>query len=147
MGNTQRTISENRFAVEINGIPSFKATKISGGEETHEAVETFVGNDAYALLGRGNVKPENLTITIPSGLYDTSLRALKDWVDGYFDGFNTTPRSGRYITYDDTGRTPVETMEFRDAVPVSLKPDDKSADGNGTATMTLTLKPYKMRRI
>lgn len=147
MGNTKNTISENRFGVEINGIPAFKATKISGGEETHEPVETFVGNNAYAFLGRGNVKPENLVITIPSGLFDTALQALDAWLVSYFDGLNTTPRSGRYIVYDDTGRTPVETYEIRDAVPVSLKPEDKSADGNGTATVTLTLKPHKVRRI
>lgn len=147
MANTKNTISENRFGVEINGIPAFKASKITGGEETHEPVETFVGNDPYAFLGRGNIKPENIVITIPSGLFDNSLAALQAWMVAYFDGLNTTPRSGRFITYDDTGRTPVETYEMRDCVPVSLKPDDKSADGNGSATVTLTLKPHKVRRI
>lgn len=147
MANTPRTISENRFSVEIDGIPAFKATKITGGEEKHEPVKTMVGNDPYALLGRGKVEPEPVVITIPSGLYDTALRALGNWMTRYFDGLDTVPKSGRFVTYDDTGKTPVETWEIRDAVPVSLKPDDKSADGSNTATMTLTIQPYKVRRI
>lgn len=147
MANTPRTISENRFSVELDGIPAFKATKITGGEEKHEPVKTNVGNDPYAFLGRGTVEPEDVVITIPSGLYDNALRALQLWITNYFDGVNTAPKSGRFITYDDAGRTPVETWELRDAVPVSLKPDDKSADGSNSATVTLTIKPYKVRRI
>lgn len=147
MPNTKKTISENRFDVEIDGIPAFKATKITGGEEKHEPVKTVVGNNPYPLIGRGNVEPEDVVITIPSGLYDNSLRALQIWMTNYFDGVNTDPKSGRYITYDDAGRTPVETWEMRDCVPVSIKPDDKSGDGTNTATVTITLKPYKVRRI
>lgn len=147
MANTPRTISENRFSVELDGIPGFKASKITGGEEKHEPVKTNVGNDPYALLGRGNVEPESVVITIPSGLYDNAIRALGLWISNYFDGVSTAPKSGRYIVYDDAGRTPVETWEIRDAVPVSLKPDDKSADGKGSASVTLTIQPYKTRRI
>lgn len=147
MANQQRTISENRFSVELNGIPAFKASKITGGEEKHEPVKVMVGNDPRPQLGRGNVEPEDIVITIPSGLYDNSIRQLQDWFTRYIDGLDTTPRSGRYITYNDTGRTPVETYELQDCIPVSLKPDDKSADGNNSATVTLTLKPYKVRRI
>lgn len=145
--NTPRAISENRYTVEIDGIPAFKATKFTGGEEKHEPTKTMVGNDPYALLSRGKVEPEDVVITIPSGLYDNSLRALHIWLDNYFDGTDTTPRSGRYITFDDGGRIPVETYEMRDCVPVSLKPDDKSGEGSNTATVTLTIKPYKVRRI
>lgn len=147
MANTSRTISENRFSVEIDGIPAFKATKVNGGGEKHNAVKVQVGNDPYAKLGRGSVEPEEVTITIPSGLYDNAIRALQSWCDLYYDGQNTAPKNGRWITYDDTGRTPVETWEFRDCVPVSLKPDDKSADGSNSATVTLTVQPEKVRRI
>jgi phage tail-like protein len=147
MGNTTRTISENRFAVEIDGIPGFKASKVTGFGEKHEPVKVNVGNDPYAILGRGNVEPDDIVITIPSGLYDNSLRALQAWVSSYFDGVNTAPKSGRCIVYDDAGRTPVETWEMRDCVPLSLNPDDKSADGSNSSTVTLTLKPYKVRRI
>jgi hypothetical protein len=133
--------------VEIDGIPEFKATKITGGDEKHEPVKVVVGNDPYSRLGRGNVEPEDLVITIPSGLYDNSIRALNIWHTTYIDGINTAPKSGRYIVYDDTGKIPVETYEIRDAVPISLKPDDKSADGSNAATVTLTIKPYKVRRI
>lgn len=147
MANTPRTISENRYSVELDGIPAFKATKVTGGDEKHEPVKTMVGNDPYALLGRGNVKPDDFVITIPSGLYDNAIRALQLWIANYFDGVNTAPKSGRYITYDDAGKTPIETFELRDCVPVSLKPDDKSADGSNSATVTLTVTPYKVRRI
>ena len=109
MANTPRTISENRFKVEINGIAEFKATKLTGGEEKHEPVKTMVGNDPRPQLGRGNVEPEDIVITIPSGLYDNSIRQLQDWFSRYIDGLDTTPRSGRFITYDDAGRTPIET--------------------------------------
>ncbi|GEM_PF-4256828 len=147
MANTRTAISENRFGVELDGIPAFKATKVSGGDEKHSPVMTQVGNDPYSLIGRGKVEPEDVVITIPSGLYDNSIRAIDNWVTRYFDGVDTSPKSGRLITYDETGRTPVETYEIRDAVPLSLKPDDKSGEGTGTATVTLTIKPYKMRRI
>lgn len=147
MANTTRTVSENRFAVEIDGIPAFKATKLTGGEEKHEPVKTMVGNDPYALLGRGKVEPEDIVITIPSGLYDNALRALHQWINRYVDGIDTTPKSARYIQYDDTGRVQLETYEMRDCVPVSLKPDDKTADGSNSSTVTLTVKPYKVRRI
>lgn len=145
--NTKNTISENRYGIELDGIPAFKATKISGGGETHTPVKTQVGNEVRPFIGRGNVEPEDVTITIPSGLYDTSIRALDQWIKRYVDGIDTAPKSGRYITYDDTGRTPVETFEIQDAVPVSLKPDDKSGEGTGAATVTLTIKPYKVSRI
>ncbi len=147
MANQPNTIAENRFAVELNGIAAFKASKITGGEEKHEPVKVMVGNDPRAKLGRGNLEASDVVITIPSGLYDNSLRQLQSWVDRYFEGLDTAPRSGRYIVYDDAGRTPVETYEILDAVPVELKPDDKSADGNNAASVTLTLKPYKCRRI
>ena len=147
MANTPRAISENRYAVEIDGIPDFKATKVTGGEEKHEPVKTMVGNDPYALLARGKVEPEDVVITIPSGLYDNALRALQTWMVNYFDGVDTTPRSARYIVYNDAGKIPVETYEMRDCVPVGLKPDDKSGEGTNTATVTLTIKPYKVRRI
>lgn len=147
MANTPRAISENRFGVEIDGIPAFKATKITGGGETHEPVKTMVGNNPYAKLGRGKVEPEPVVITIPSGLYDTAIRALQNWVDQYNDGVNTVVKSGRYITYEDNGRTPIETYELRDCQPISMKPDDKSADGSNAATVTLTIQPEKTRRI
>jgi phage tail-like protein len=144
---TDRTISENRFGVELDGIAAFRASKITGGEETHESVETTVGNDPRPRLGRGNIKTENVVITIPSGLYDEAIRALHAWIKAYFDGVNTEPKSGRRITYDDAGRVPVETWEMQDCVPISLKPDDMTGDGNNTATVTLTIKPYKMELI
>lgn len=147
MADEKRTISENRYSVEIDGIPAFKATKITGGEEKHDMVKTNVGNDPYALLGRGKIEPEDVVITIPSGLYNSALNALQSWFTRYFDGDDTAPKSGRYITYDDRGKTPVETWELRDCVPVSIKPDDKSADGSNTATVTVTIHPYKVRRI
>lgn len=147
MANTPRAISENRFSVEFNGIPAFKATKVNIGEDKHEPVKTKVGNNPRSILGRGNIEQSETVITIPSGLYDTSLRALQRWIEGYNDGQNTAPKSGRVITYDDTGRTPIETIELRDCVPVSLKSDDKTADGNNTATMTLTVMPYEVKRI
>lgn len=147
MANTPRTISENRFGVEIDGIPAFKATKVNIGEDKHEPVKTKVGNNPRSLLGRGNIEQSETTITIPSGLYDNSLRAIQAWIDAYNEGLNTAPKTGRVITYDDTGRTAIETIELRDCVPVSLKPDDKSADGNNSATMTLTILPYEVKRI
>ena len=147
MANTKNTISENRYSVEIDGIPAFKATKVTGGGEEHKPVKTMVGNDPYAQIGRGTIEPENVVITIPSGIYDNALRALDAWINRYMDGLDTAPKSGRYILYDDRGRTPVETREMRDCVPVSLKPDDKSAEGTNSATVTLTLMPTKVRRI
>lgn len=145
--STARTISENRFGVEFDGIPAFKATKVNIGEDKHDPVKTKIGNNPRSLLGRGNVEQSETTVTIPSGLYDSSLRALQAWFDRYNDGVDTAPKTGRVITYDDTGRTPIETLELRDCVPISLKTDDKSADGNNTATMTLTVMPYQVKRI
>lgn len=147
MATNKQTISENRFSVEIDGISAFKATKVGGGTEKHQPVKTKVGNDPYPLLGRGNVEPEDVTITIPSGIYDAAIRELGQWVDQYFDGSAVVPKSGRVIVYDETGRTPVETWEIRDAVPMELKRDDLSGDGTGAATCTLTITPYKYRRI
>ena len=147
MANTARTVSENRFAVEIDGIPEFRATKITGGGEKHEALKTRVANNPYPLIGRGNFEAEEIDITIPSGKYDTAIRALQKWVDDFADGVDTNYRSGRYIVFDDNGRTPLETYELRDCVPMSIKPDDKSADGNNTATVTIVLTPTKVRRI
>lgn len=147
MANTPRAISENRFNVEFDGIPPFKATKVNIGEDKHEAVKTTVGNNPRPFLGRGNIEQSETTVTIPSGLYDDALRALEAWMDAYNDGLNTAPKTGRVITYDDRGRMPIETKELRDCVPVSLKMDDKSADGNNPATMTLTVLPYQVKRI
>lgn len=150
MPNTARTISENRFSVEFDGIPAFKATKVNIGEDKHDPVKTKVGNNPRSLLGRGNVEQSETSVTIPSGLYDNSLRALQAWIDAYIEGTTSTstaPKTGRVITYDDTGRMPIETIELRDCVPISLKTDDKSADGNNTATMTMTVMPYEVKRI
>jgi hypothetical protein len=147
MANTARTISENRFGVELDGIPAFRCTNVTGGGETHEAVETRESNNPYPILGRGNFTAEDVEITIPSGKYDTAIEAIQQWIDNFADGIDTNYRSGRIIQYDDDGRTPLETRELRDCVPVSCKPSDKSADGNGTATFAVTIKPTKVRRV
>jgi hypothetical protein len=147
MADQRRPSSENRYSVEIDGIPAFKATKITGGDEKHEPVKVTVGNDPYAKLGRGNVAPEEVQITIPSGLYDGAIKALAAWLVRYNDGQDTTPKSGRYMTYDDRGKTPIETWELRDCVPIALKPDDKNGDGTNAATVTLTILPEKVRSL
>lgn len=147
MANTRYGTSEARFEVEIDGIPAFKATKVSGGSEKHDATKIQVGNDVRPRLSRGMVEPQELQFSIPSGLYDTAIRALYRWMQRYNDGLDTTRKSGRYITYDETGRIPLETWEFLDCVPVEVKADDKSGDGKNAATVTVTFLPEKVRLV
>jgi phage tail-like protein len=144
----KRGAREGNYLVEIDGIPEFRATKITGGGEKHTPATLKVGNDVYQQNLRGNVEPDDMAITIPSGVYDSALRAIGKWAGNYFDGVaGAEPKNVRYIIYDESGRTPLETWEARNCVPIGYSPDDRSAEGTGAATATLTLKPEKTRRV
>lgn len=142
-----RGIAENRFGVEIDGISDFRASKVSGGGEKQTTVGISFGNDPYKQHVRGSVEPEDVSVTMASGRYDQALRELHQWFGDYYDGINAEPRSARYIVYDELGSTPVETYELQDCVPVSITPDNRGADGNGAAMVTVIIKPRRVRRI
>lgn len=147
MANTDIGTREGNYHVEIDGIPPFRATKVSGGAEKHTAVELQEGNNLYAQPLPGNIKPDDLVITIASGKNQTAINAIARKVAGYFDRSNSAPFNARYIVYGSDGRTPTETWEARNCVPVGFGPDDRTAEGTGAATVTLTLKPEKVRKV
>ena len=147
MANTARVMSENRYAVEIDGIPPFRSTKVTGGSEKHEAVKSYSSNEPRPRIGRGNTEPGETNITIQSGLFDNAIKAFSKWARDFNNGTDVTCRSGRYITYDETGRTPIETHELLDCIPIEVKPDDKSSDGKNAATVTVTILPSETRLV
>jgi phage tail-like protein len=142
-----RGTREGNFGVEIDGIPSFKATKVSGGTDTHTPVELQSGTENRPRLLPGNHKTEDFSFTIASGLHQGAINALAQRFQDYSDRVNMEPMNGRWVVFDDTGRIPVETYELIAMVPVSIKPDDRASDGTGAATTTIMLRPEAVRRI
>lgn len=140
-----RGVREGNFLVEIDGIDDFRATKLSGGVEKQAPVQISYGNDRRKENVPGNVDPEDVTITIASGRNDNAIRQLFRWHDDYKDNIDVEPRSARYVVFDSTGSTPLETYELQDCVPISIGPDNRSADGTGASLVTMVIKPYRVR--
>lgn len=147
MAQQARGTREGNFSVEIDGIPAFKATKVSGGTDTHTPVELQQGTENRPDLVPGNHKTDDFSFTVASGKHQGAINALTQRFQDYSDRVDLEPLNGRWVVFDDTARVPLETYELVGCVPVSIKPDDRASDGTAAAQVTITLRPYQVRRI
>jgi phage tail-like protein len=127
------------FLVEIDGIPEFRALSVTGGVETTAptAIPNGGGTNSEHKV-RGNTTVEELTITVAAGMFEPALRAIRAWRRDCRNG-SMLRRNVRRVQLDETGRTPISTIQYLDCWPTSVSPTDNTARGDEPASWTIVL--------
>jgi hypothetical protein len=138
--------SVNRYILEIDGVPAVAATEATppGFKQTPGKYQP--GNQPNPTHFRGNFEIEEMTFKHARGIGQAG-RELVRWLIDYSRGLAVQKRSLRFITMDETGRSPLETWECLDCVPTMYKPEQGTGTGTDVATFTFSLQPDDARLI
>lgn len=142
----QRPVAEGRFILEIDGVPAVVAMEATPPGKKHTATKYQPGNQRNPTILPGNYEIEECTFKHARGIGQVGL-TLVDWLDGVSSGEFIEYKTARFITMDETGRTPIETWEMTDCLPTMYKPDNVSGTGTGVASFSFSLQPTDARRL
>lgn len=138
--------TKNRFVVEIDGISSVRASKVSGLDLLkHTPNKTDVGNEPNSILGRGRYEVGEVTVSHAEGL-NTAGREVYQWISDYVRGSNTQKRGGRVLEFDEDGTSILAEYELRRCVPGSYKADDKDASSGDASYFSFSFTPEDSQR-
>lgn len=135
----KRGTPEGNYVIEIDGIPPFRATSVTGGAESETAVAIPDGQFEREHKVAGNITVEDLTIEIAAGPYEEAVAALKEWRRGWKTRTNMVRRNVRRIRYTEDSRTELDKFEYLDCFPLQFSPVDSTARGDGFARSSLVL--------
>lgn len=135
---------ENRYVIEIDGVPVIAASEMTPPDKSHTPVEIYTGNNPMPQLSRGNSKIGDFSIKHAHALNQAGSD-LFQWMDDYADGVDNSKRTARIVVMDEDGVTPVDEYELQDCVPTSYKPEAHSAGGTNASMFSFTLRPSNMR--
>jgi hypothetical protein len=133
-----RGTPEGNFLIEIDGIGDFRAMSVSGGVESNSVVAIGEGNSPYEHKVRNTSTVADLTIEVAIGRYENAMSQLRQWRRDVRDGI-VVRRNVRRIIFDETGRTPLNTIEYLDCLILSISPTDQTARGDSSARVTIVL--------
>jgi phage tail-like protein len=142
----QRPPAEGRFIVEINGIRAIVATEATPPGFKHTPVKYQPGNQHMPTYVRGNSEIEEFTFKHARAVGQVGQQ-LVGWLRAWASGTAVERLTARFITMDETGRTPVETWELVDCLPTQYKPETSSGTGTNVAAFTFGLQPSDARLI
>lgn len=131
--------SKGRFLLEIDGITALVATDATPPGFKHTPGKYQPGNQSHPTHFRGNYEIEEFTFKHARAV-GTQGRELVRWLIDFAEGLNVVKRTVRFITMDETGRTPVETWECRDCVPTMYKPDEGTGSSVDTALFSFSVQ-------
>lgn len=133
--------TKNRFVVEIDGIPSFGATKVDGLESIkHQPAKLMRGTAPNPSHERGSY--EVGAVTVSNAEADTEIRrAVFEWFRSFVKGVDTTKRGARVMAMDDSGTTPLSTYEFQNCTPTDFKSQGFDANSNDPAFFDFAFQP------
>jgi phage tail-like protein len=134
----ERGTPEGNFVVEIDGIGEFRAMRVAGGVETNNFARIGEGNSPFELKVRNTTSVDDLTIEVAMGRYESAMDQLRQWRRDVRDGV-VTRRNVRRVIFDETGRTPVNTIQYLNCLPASVSPADQAARGDNGAMVTIVL--------
>lgn len=138
--------TKNRFAVEIDGLASVRASKVSGLDLVkHTPSKTDVGNEPMTILGRGRSEVGEVTVSHAEGLNNTGLE-VSQWLNDYRRGVNTQKRGARVLEFDEDGTSILAEYELQRCVPTGYKVDDKDASSSDTSYFSFTFMPEDTQR-
>jgi hypothetical protein len=144
--NFQRPSAEGRYILEIDGIPAIAATEATPPGKKHTAVKYQPGNQPNPIHIRGNYEIEECSFKHARVIGQVG-NALVAWLDAFASGDFVELKNARFITLDESGRTPMETWELIDCVPTMYKPDNVSGAGTNVATFSFSLQPTEARKL
>lgn len=104
-----RSYTGGRFALEIDGR-SVGFIGADGGMPYGEVVTAYIGDDPYPKKHIGNVKFEDITMTVPVDVGDP----LRSWITAMLNG--TPQRKSGSIIYADFDYKIRRRLDFRDAL-------------------------------
>jgi phage tail-like protein len=142
----QRPSTENRFLLEVDGVTAIVAMEATPPGRKHTPVKYQPGNQSRPIHLRGNTEIEEFTFKHARAIGQVGQQLLT-WLIAFDEGDLVETRNVRFITMDETGRTPVETWEMTDCVPTMYKPDSSSGTGNNVASFSFSLQPNNARLI
>jgi hypothetical protein len=93
---------------------------------------------------RGNFKIDACTFKHAIGVGQQG-RELVRWLEGWDSGLTVERKNARFITLDEAGRTPIETIEMIDCVPLSYSPNQRTSAGTGVASFDFSLQPSDIK--
>jgi phage tail-like protein len=133
--------NKNQFVVEIDGIPSFGATKVDGLEAIkHSPSKLMRGNQPNAEYDRGNY--EVGVVTVSNAEADVEVRrAVFEWHRNYVKGLDVAKRGARVMAMDAAGSTPITTYELHNCVPTDFKSQGFDATSNDPAFFDFAFQP------
>lgn len=138
--------AEGRFILEIDGIRAVVATEATPPGYKHTAVKYQPGNQSMPIHVRGNSEIEECSFKHARGIGQVGQQ-LVAWLRAFASGAVVERRNARFITMDETGRTPIETWELIGCVPTMYKPETSSGTGTNVASFTFSLQPSDARLI
>ncbi|OLE54590.1 MAG: hypothetical protein AUG51_07340 [Acidobacteria bacterium 13_1_20CM_3_53_8] len=146
MAITGRPSAETRFLIEIDGVTGIVATDATPGGVKHTPVKYKPGNARKSIHLPGDHEFEEFSFKHAEIINDVG-RQLLQWLLDYSRGVNVTPRTLRRLRMDESGITPVETLELRDCIPTMYKPESSSGTGTGVASFSFSVQPDDIEMI
>ena len=133
--------TKNQFVVEIEGIPSFRATKVDGLDVLdHTPSELPRGNQPNDELGPGKYKVGEVKVTVAEADVEIKL-AVSAWHRNYVKRTDVTKRGARVIVMDDAGVTPLTTYELHRNTPTKFAGDGLDAGSSEPAYFSFAFRP------
>ena len=135
--------SENRFILELDGVPIIQASEVSGGMLEHTAVKLYESNRANPHLVRGNYEVKDLTVKQGHAINGAG-DAFFLWMELYIKGLDPEKRSCRLIIMDETGLIPDSIYQLTNCVPKQFGPDSHNASGTNPSYFSFVITPEDM---
>jgi phage tail-like protein len=136
----QRPVAEGRYILEIDGVQVFAAMEATPPGKKHTPVNYQPGNQRNPQPLPGNFVIEECTFKHAMVINEVGL-VLVDWLNGVASGDFVEYKNARFLTLDESGRTPIQTWEMLECLPTMFKPDNVSGTGTNVASFSFSLQP------
>src|SRR5262245_56400542 len=131
-------MSKNRFVIEVQGVTACTASKVSGLDAVeHTPSELMVGNRGNPILGPGNQKHGEVTVTHAEGLGQAGAE-LFELIRAYVKREKVEPFDARVMLMSQDGATPIKSYECLGCVPTKFKGDDLDATSSDEAMFSFS---------
>lgn len=135
MARGRGTGESNTTEITITDIGTFRASRVSGGDERENSVDIPDGDAVQKAPGP--IDYNDLTVEVPVGQYEDEMRRCSQWREEIANRVRVIRRSIFRTAYDETGVVPITTEELRRCWIKSMNLNDATGRGTGHAVWTL----------
>jgi len=134
-------VTAGRFALELDGVAAGWVSEVDGGHAVADVVTTILGADHLQKKHIGNVKYEEISVTMDAGMSIDLYKWLQDWLLG------KAARKSGSIIYLDREDHEVSRLNFSYALITEVGFPALDAASKDAAKMTIKLQPEYTRRV